>query len=457
VSTILHIGVGAFHRAHQAAYVQRLRQLGERRWRLVGGNIRNDAEPAMRALAAAGCRYTLETISPAGEHRYERIESIDEVIPWSADLGQLISVGARADTRIISFTVTEGGYYLGAAGLDSGAPEIERDLTQARAARPGSTIYGALYAILKARRERGAGAITLLSCDNLRHNGERFRVGLLRFLELVGDAELAAWTGANAMCPNCMVDRITPRPDQAVRERVKLATGRDDPSALMSESFSQWVIEKNFAASRPDWEAVGVQMVDSVIPYEEAKIRILNGSHSCLAWAGALTGRKYIHDAVQDPRLQRLAMDYVADVIPCLIARGRHPVLDLPKYRDEVLLRFSNVHLRDSVQRVAQDSFAKFIGFVAPTILERLSLGAGLDGVSIMPALLLRYLQRWNRSELPFLHVDQTMDETAVRAICAAADPVAALCQNVALFGAAGAQPSLISAVRAAVARVDRL
>jgi D-arabinitol 4-dehydrogenase len=109
------------------------------------------------------------------------------------------------------------------------------------------------------------------------------------------------------------------------------------------------VIERNFAAGRPEWEPVGVQMVDSVAPYEEAKIRILNGSHSCLAWAGSLTGHKYIHEAVQDPRLRRLATGYVADVIPCLIARGRPTALDLPKYRDEVLLRFSNIHLRDSV------------------------------------------------------------------------------------------------------------
>ncbi len=437
--------------------MQRLRNSGERRWRLVGGNIRDDAEPAIQALAAAGCRYTLETISPAGEHRYERIEAIDQVIPWSADLGNLIAVGARADTRIISFTVTEAGYYLGAAGLDGDAPDIVRDLAHARAGRPGSTIYGALFAILKARSERGSGAITLLSCDNLRHNGERFRVGLLRFLELVGDAALTAWTGANAMCPNSMVDRITPRPDQSVRERVKLATGRDDPCALMSESFSQWVIEKNFAASRPEWEHFGVQMVDSVAPYEEAKIRILNGSHSCLAWAGALTGRSFIHEAVQDPRLHRFAMSYVADVIPCLIARGRPTTLDLPAYRDQVLLRFSNVHLRDSVQRVAQDSFAKFIGFIAPTVLERLNAGAHLDGVSIMPALLLRFLERWQRGELPFTHVDRSLDAAAAHAICTAPDPIAALCHNAALFGAAGAQPALIGAVRDAVARVDSL
>jgi len=437
--------------------MQRLRQSRGRRWRLVGGNIRNDAEPAMHALAAAGGHYTLETISPAGEHRYEHIESIDEIIPWSADLGRLIAIGARADTRIISFTVTEAGYYLGAAGLDGGAAEIVRDLAQARAGRPGTTIYGALFAILKARSERGSGAITLLSCDNLRRNGERFRGGLLRFLELVGDTALAAWTGANAMCPNSMVDRITPPPEHAVRERVKRATGRDDPSALMSESFSQWVIEKNFAASRPDWEAAGVQMVDSVAPYQEAKIRILNGAHSCLAWAGALTGRNYIHEAVQDPRLHRLALDYVADVIPRLIATGRHATLDLPKYRDEVLLRFSNAHLRDSVQRVAQDSFAKFTAFIAPTIIERLSSAVALDGASIMPALLLRFLQRWDRGALPFVHLDRSMDESAARAICRATDPVVALCHNAALFGAAAAQPALISAVRSAVERIDRL
>ena len=164
------------------------------------------------------------------------------------------------------------------------------------------TIYAALTAILRARRAAGAGPVTLLNCDNLRHNGERFRSGLLQFLDLVGDTGLRAWVEVHTTSPNAMVDRITPRPAPEVRERVKAATGIDDPAALMGESFIQWVIEDDFIAGRPAWERVGVEMVKSVQPYEEAKIRLLNATHSCIAWAGTLVGYLYIHEGTHHPR-----------------------------------------------------------------------------------------------------------------------------------------------------------
>ena len=166
------------------------------------------------------------------ERSYTQIASIATVVPFDSDLAGVVALGAHANTRIISFTVTEAGYYLDAAyHIDFTLPDVAADLAAAQAGRSVSTIYGALTAILRERRKRGSGSVTLLNCDNLRHNGQRLRVALLQFIERVGDADLLAWVKANTTSPNAMVDRITPRPTPDVAQRVKSATGRDDPAA----------------------------------------------------------------------------------------------------------------------------------------------------------------------------------------------------------------------------------
>jgi D-arabinitol 4-dehydrogenase len=455
MNTILHLGLGSFHRAHQAVYLHRLIERGDG-WSLAGGNSRPDMAETMAALAAQGGAYTLETISPAGEHRYERITSIRRVIPYAPDLAGLVAAGADAATKIVSFTVTEAGYYLDAKNrLDLNFPDLAGDVAASKAGRPGGTIYAALTAILRARRAAGAGPVTLLNCDNLRHNGDRSRGGLLQFVDLLGDAELQAWIDANTTSPNAMVDRITPRPTPDVRERVKAATGVDDPAALMGESFIQWVIEDRFAAGRPAWEAVGVEMVDSVAPYEEAKIRLLNATHSCIAWAGTLAGCLYIHEGTRDEEIRRYAYDYITDdAIPCLHGPGRPSPVDLPRYRDIVLDRFANAAIRDTNQRVAMDGYSKIPGFIAPTLRERLDAGQSIASVAMLPALFLAYLQRWHRGQIPYEYQDQAMDPAAAHAVCEAADPIGAFAAERALFGPLAGDPRLVAALRQAGARV---
>ena len=437
---ILHLGLGSFHRAHQAVYLQALHDRGDRRWALAGGNLRPDMPETVAALQAQGGAYTLETITPDGVHAYQRIEALQQVVTHEPSLAGLIALGASAQTRIISFTVTEAGYYLDAKNrLDLGYPDLKADLDRARQGLAGSTLYGALTAILRARQAAGAGPVTLLNCDNLRHNGERSRSGLLQFIELVGDTALAAWVQSSTTSPNAMVDRITPRPAPEVRERVKAATGVDDGAALMAESFIQWVIEDRFCHGRPDWEAVGVQMVDSVEPYEEAKIRLLNATHSCIAWAGTLVGYQYIHEGTHDPVIRAFAHDYVTDdVIPVLSPPEKPSPINLAAYRDVVLDRFGNPAIRDTNQRVAMDGFSKIPGFIAPTFRERLARGQGIASVSMLPALFLAYLQRWHRGEIPYTYQDQAMDPAAAHAICEAADPVAALLPRSGALGPPG-------------------
>lgn len=455
--TMLHLGLGSFHRAHQALYLHQLQQSGDRRWTLAAGNIRPDMPETMAALAQQQGAYTLETVTPQGAYSYTRITSIAQVLPWDAQLSGLLAVGANAATRIISFTVTEAGYYLDATGtLDLGFTDLQADLDALRAGRAGSTIYGALCGILRARMQGGAGPVTLLNCDNLRHNGERARSGLLQFIDLLGDSALRAWVSAHTSSPNAMVDRITPRPTPAVRQRVLAATGVDDPAAVMGESFIQWVIEDHFIAGRPAWETVGVEMVESVQAYEEAKIRLLNATHSCIAWAGTLLGYTYIHEGTHDARIRQMAFDYVTDdVIPVLHTPEHPSPIDLAAYRDVVLDRFGNPAIADTNQRVAMDGFSKIPGFIAPTLRERLARGESIASVAMLPALFLAYLQRWHAGHIPYTYQDQAMDPAGAHAMCQAPDPVAAFAADTVLWGDLASDARLLAALRLASQRVD--
>jgi D-arabinitol 4-dehydrogenase len=450
--TILHIGLGSFHRAHQAVYLNHLREAGDLSWSIVAGNIRDDLGVTLAALITQGGEYTLETVAPSGERHYELIRSIRDVIAFDPSLARLIEVGADASTRIISFTVTEAGYYLDTKNrLDLAYAELRADLEdEAR-----TTIYGAVAAILRARVAHGGAPVTLLNCDNLRNNGARFRAGLLDFLERRGETALREWVDSNTSCPCDMVDRITPRPSPDVAERVFAATGRRDAAPVMAESFMQWVIEDRFVAGRPAWEQVGVEMVDSVHAHEEAKIRILNATHSCVAWAGTLRGLSFIHEGMAVPAIRAMAHDYVTDdVIPSLDTPARPSSIDLGRYRDIVLERFGNRWVRDTNQRVAMDGYAKIPGFVVPTLVECLARGAAIASTAMLPALFFAFLDRWRRGALPYEYEDGVMAADTVRALFAASDPLAAFCADRTLFGPLAGDPRLLGAMRGAEQRV---
>jgi D-arabinitol 4-dehydrogenase len=451
-SVILHLGLGAFHRAHQAAYLQDLHDRGDTRWTIVAGNIRPDPLDPGPALRAQGCAYTLETVTPAGARAYRSIRAISTVLASEPGQGAIVAAGSDQATRIVSFTVTEAGYFLGADGrLDLSSQALQDSLTQARCGEPGATIYSVLAAILRARREGDAGPITLLCCDNLRHNGARVRQGLAEFLTLAGEGELLQWMAQHTSFPNSMVDRITPRATPELHARVLAATGRDDPAAVMSESFLQWVIEDDFCNGRPGWEHVGAEMVASVAPYEEAKIRILNASHSCIAWAGALLGYRSIHEGMRDPRIHALVHDYVTGaVFDCL----RPSPVDLEAYRDAVIARFASDAVRDTIERVLADSLAKLPGFIVPTIRERMARGLGLDAVAPLPALYLEFMVRWQAGVVQADYRDAALDAGLVQRVCGARDVVAAFCLEPAIWGELAGSKALVAAIRTAHERL---
>jgi D-arabinitol 4-dehydrogenase len=447
-STLLHLGLGAFHRAHQLAYLQALHDAGDFSWTCVSGNIRPDPLDPAAALRANQCAYTLETVTPFGERSCRRITALRDALPWTPALGELLAVGADPSTRIVSFTVTEAGYQLDSEGrLDAASPEVRKALDDTRAGRPGASIYSVLAAILRLRRERGAGALTLLCCDNLRHNGRRVQHALRAFLTLAGDASLVAWMDANTSFPNTMVDRITPSPSPALLARVREATGQEDPAAVGCERYIQWVIEDDFRDGRPAWERAGAELVRAVEPYEEAKIRVLNATHSAIAWAGSLAGYHFIDEALADTRIRTLAHAWITDaVLDCL----RPSPIRLEAYRDLVLERFAGSAIQDTVERVLSDSFSKLPGFVAPTLRDRIRLGLPLDSAALVPALFLQVLLRWRAGRLGVAYRDQALDASVADAVCDAADPVAAFCAQALFWGDLAGDARLEQALRSA-------
>lgn len=426
-SVWMHIGAGSFHRAHQAWYLHQLRKQGDESWGIALGNIRQDAAPLLDQLAQQQGEYVLETVTPEGERDYETITSLRKILPWDSDISALIEQGARAETRVISFTVTEAGYYL--------TPAFTLDLSQAdvKADLGGDirTLYGALSRILTQRVAEGGAPVTLLNCDNLRHNGERFRDAFLAFLTAKGDTTLADWVRAQTRSPNTMVDRITPRPTPQVAERVQAATGKQDGAAVMAESFIQWVIEDDFIAGRPALEKAGVELVESVLPWEEAKIRILNATHAAIAWAGTLIGLNYIDESTRHPAIYQLAHDYVTqDVIPSLSPSP----LDLADYRDVVLARFSNPYIQDTNQRVGADGLSKIPGMVTPTLQACYQRGVQPAATAVIPALFFLFMQRWASDDLPYSYQDGALQVEMLRKQFASADPLRAFLSDRALF-----------------------
>ncbi|VXC80062.1 D-arabinitol 4-dehydrogenase [Enterobacterales bacterium 8AC] len=444
----LHIGAGSFHRAHQAWYLHRLIAKGDTHWSIALANIRDDATPLLDALAEQNGQYVLETVTPQGERQYETITSIRKVIPWDNELAALMAEGARPETRVISFTVTEGGYYLdNQFNLDQGNADIQADLLGGC-----RTIYGTIAQLLAYRKQLNGDPVTLLNCDNLRHNGERFRHGLMQFLQLRQEKALIGWIESHTRCPNTMVDRITPRPSPDVAQRVAQATGFQDRAPVMGEAFIQWVIEDDFIAGRPALEEVGVELVESVLPYEEAKIRILNASHSCIAWAGTLIGQRFIHESTGTPAICQLAYDYVTqDVIPSLTPSP----LDLAAYRDVVLERFSNPHIRDTNQRVAADGFSKIPGFITPTLQECYQRGQVPAATAMLPALFFVFMQRWHQHNLPYDYQDGILDAAAVRQMFNSADPVAVFAADEKLFSTLAHSAPFAQLLRQSIDKVN--
>jgi fructuronate reductase len=344
---IVHLGIGAFHRAHQAAYTQ---DAGDG-WRITGVSLRSSH--VRDKLAPQDGLYTLtERFSGSASTRLMTV--IDTVLVAREDPEAVIAVLADPDTHVVTLTVTEKGYHrhpvTGALNLDH--PAIASDLD----GEVPQTIYGYLTQALVRRRSAGSRGFTLVSCDNVSGNGALLMRSLGEYLDAVDD-DLSAWMRHHVAAPDTMVDRIVPASTAADRSRVAAVIGMDDAAAIVTEPFRQWVIEDRFAGPRPRWEAAGARIVGDVAPFELAKLRLLNASHSTLAYMGLQLGHAYVHEAIADPRLCAFLLGQMREeAVPCL-ATG--PGLDPDAYIDAMLDRFANADLHHRLDQIAMDGSQK--------------------------------------------------------------------------------------------------
>jgi fructuronate reductase len=348
---IVHFGIGAFHRAHQAAYTDAAMRLGDRDWRITGVSLRS-ADVAQQLNPQDGLYTLVERSSDAVAMRL--MGSVAGVIVAPEAPDDVISAIARPQTHIVSFTVTEKGYVRRADGtLDTEHPAVAADMKGEGAPR---TIYGFVAAGLARREAAGLPGLTLLSCDNLADNGRQLAMLMRGYLQAT-DPALADWFDAQCRCPGTMIDRIVPAMTAEDRAWVAGQIGLTDEGAIITERFTQWVIEDDFAGPRPRWEAVGAQLVADVQPYEAAKLRMLNGAHSALAYLGLDAGHEFVHQAVADPAIRPVIEAIMRDEAAATLdpAGG----IDTAAYADDLLERFANSALQHRLMQIAMDGSQK--------------------------------------------------------------------------------------------------
>lgn len=387
---IAHIGVGGFHRAHQAIYTEALMNRGEALdWSICGVGLRG-ADRAMRdALAGQDYLYSLVELGDDARNAVQVVGAISGMLLAEDSPQALIDKLADPAIRIVSLTITEGGYCMDDSSGEflADLPDIQHDLAHPEAPR---SVFGFLCAALAKRRAVGTPAFTLMSCDNLPHNGAVTRKALLSFAGLA-DPELAAWIEANVSFPNAMVDRITPMTSDAHRQQLAERHGIEDAWPVVCEPFVQWVLEDKFVNGRPAWEKVGVQFTDDVTPYEEMKIKLLNGSHLALTYLGMLKGYRFAHETMNDPLLRRYVRTFMdLDVTPQL---APVPGIDLNVYKDTLIERFSNQAIADQLERICSDGSSKLPKFIVPTINRLIADGQPLERTALVVAAWALYLE----------------------------------------------------------------
>ncbi|TWI53852.1 mannitol 2-dehydrogenase/xylulokinase [Pseudomonas duriflava] len=387
---IVHIGVGGFHRAHQAIYTEALLNHGEALdWSICGVGLRAEDKAMRDTLAEQDYLYTLFELGDTPDLEVRIVGAISGMILAEDGAQALIDKLAHHDIRIVSLTITEGGYCIddSTGEFNADLPIIQHDLEHPD--EPHS-VFGFLLAALSKRRCEGLPPFTVMSCDNLPHNGAVTRKALLSFARLM-DKELADWIDQNATFPNAMVDRITPMTSAAHKHQLKDRYGIEDAWPVVCEPFLQWVLEDKFVTGRPAWEKVGVQFTDDVTPYEEMKIKLLNGSHLALTYLGYLKGYRFVHETMSDPLFVSYIRAYMdKDVTPQL---APVPGIDLQAYKDTLIQRFSNKAIADQLERVCSDGSSKFPKFTVPTINQLIADGRNLDRASLVVAAWALYLK----------------------------------------------------------------
>lgn len=416
---IVHIGVGNFHRAHQAWYLHRLMQEGVcHDWAIIGAGVRPHDAVQRDKLMAQDCLATLIELDPSGKSA-EVVGSMIDFIQVEDHNRSLIERLAKPYIRIVSLTITEGGYYIDPAcgKFNKTNPDIIYD-----AANPDKprTAFGAMIAALRIRRDNDLGPFTGLSCDNIQNNGSILKHTILSLANL-SDPNLAKWIENNCSFPNTMVDCIVPATGSKEIELTR-SFGIDDLAPITHENFRQWVIEDNFCAGRPDWDKVGATFSNDVHQFEAMKLRILNGGHQIIAVAGALLSIETISKSMEHSGIRSLLRKTVIEEIAPNVKSvpGMIPL----DYLDLIDQRFSNPEIIDTTRRVAFDGSSRQPGFIVPSIRDALIQELPIDGLALTSALWMRYCGAIKEDGSAIEANDPNWDMLNATAILALNDPI---------------------------------
>lgn len=407
---VVHLGFGAFHRAHQAVYIDDYMQAtGDLRWGIAAVNLRaSETAHVERACDDIGRHdgYFLKSHSHDGEVALRRVRSHVHFTDWATDRAEAEAILSRGSVHLVTITVTESGYYTDPNGnLNVADPTIASEIS----GDAPQSVYGYLRAALAGRRAATGAPLTIACCDNIRQNGKMLHRNLTAYLNACGDAALAEWTEQSVAFPCSMVDRITPRSPDALAQELTALIGNDVTSPIMAEEFSQWVMQDISAAEMPDLARAGVTVTDDVDPYEETKIRVLNGGHTALAYLAALEGVETFDAAMRVPHLHEHFENFETKEVLFALT------MDLPfskqDYLGDITRRFSNRAIGDTVARICADGMAKFAIFIRPTL-------SGCLGQGVMPVHAIHSIASWyvfarhvDAGKIPFDYVEPSWDD----------------------------------------------
>jgi mannitol 2-dehydrogenase len=449
---IVHIGVGNFHRAHQAVYLDTLMNAGQAMdWGICGIGLRPSSKPMRDVLAAQGDGlYTLVVRHGDGRWDARVIGSVVEFLYAPDDPEAAIEKLAAPATRIVSLTITEGGYNLDAVTGEfrSADPAVTADL------RPGAvprTVFGLVTEALARRRERGIPAFSIVSCDNIQGNGHVSRHAFTAFAHL-RDRGLADWMSREVRFPNGMVDRIVPVTTDADRAELSRRFGLEDGWPVLCEPYTQWVLEDDFGAGRPPLQDAGVQLVADVEPYELMKLRLLNAGHQALAYFAALAGFEFVHEAAQDPLFQAFLLGYMDEEATPTLAPV--PGIDLDEYKHTLLERFTNPHVGDTVARLCASSSDRIPQWLLPVIRAQLESDGEIRRSAAVVASWARYTEGVDEEGEPIEVVDSLRERLMERAGRQREDPDAFIQDEI--FGDLAADDRFVSAYRTALASLHQ-
>jgi len=435
---IVHFGVGGFHRAHQAMYIDQLMEQGKALdWGICGVGVMPFDLKMKEALQSQDCLYTLVEKAPDGSWTPRIIGSIVQYLYAPDDPDAVIEKMADPATRIVSLTVTEGGYNFHpvTGKFDDTNPAVQADLV------PGAvptTTFGLITEALVRRRARGIEPFTVMSCDNIQGNGHMAQEVFGAFARL-RDPELGEWVEGNVLFPNSMVDRITPVTTDDDRTQISERFGVEDAWPVVCEPFTQWALEDKFSSGRPQLQDVGVQVVPDVMPYELMKLRLLNASHQALCYFGYLAGYRLVHEVAQDQLFANFLLDYMnREATPTL---APVPGIDLDTYKLQLIERFSNSAVRDTVARLCAESSDRIPKWLLPVIRENLAADRDVTLSAAVVASWARYAEGVDEQGEPIKVVDRLAD-SLVEIAAQQRDDHLAFVKNRELFGDLATEPA---------------